>query len=89
VPGVSESIRLINPTDETLVGELPWPLVTTPAHRSPEPGTRHLPGRPLPSNSSVRYSTPFGGFKQSALGREHSMHVLDHYSELKNVFIAT
>ena len=41
------------------------------------------------SNSSVRYSTPFGGFKQSGLGREHSMHVLDHYSELKNVFNAT
>ena len=36
-----------------------------------------------------RYSTPFGGFKQSGLGREHSMHVLDHYTELKNVFIAT
>ena len=41
------------------------------------------------SNSSVRYSTPFGGFKQSGLGREHSMHVMDHYTELKNVFIAT
>ena len=41
------------------------------------------------SNSAVRYSTPFGGFKQSGLGREHSMHVLDHYTELKNVFIAT
>ena len=41
------------------------------------------------SNSSVRYSTPFGGFKQSGLGREHSMHVLDHYTELKNVFVAT
>ena len=41
------------------------------------------------SNSSVRYSTPFGGFKQSGLGREHSMHVLDHYTELKNVFFAT
>jgi acyl-CoA reductase-like NAD-dependent aldehyde dehydrogenase len=41
------------------------------------------------SNSSVRYSTPFGGFKQSGLGREHSMQVMDHYSELKNVFIAT
>jgi acyl-CoA reductase-like NAD-dependent aldehyde dehydrogenase len=41
------------------------------------------------SNSSVRYSTPFGGFKQSGLGREHSMHVMDHYSELKNVFFAT
>ncbi len=41
------------------------------------------------SNSSVRYSTPFGGFKQSGIGREHSMHVLDHYTELKNVFFAT
>jgi acyl-CoA reductase-like NAD-dependent aldehyde dehydrogenase len=41
------------------------------------------------SNSSVRYSTPFGGFKQSGFGREHSMTVLDHYTELKNVFIAT
>jgi acyl-CoA reductase-like NAD-dependent aldehyde dehydrogenase len=41
------------------------------------------------SNSSVRYSTPFGGFKQSGLGREHSMQVLDHYTELKNVFVAT
>jgi acyl-CoA reductase-like NAD-dependent aldehyde dehydrogenase len=41
------------------------------------------------SNSSVRYSTPFGGFKQSGLGREHSMTVLDHYTELKNVFVAT
>ena len=41
------------------------------------------------SNSSVRYSTPFGGFKQSGLGREHSMAVMDGYTELKNVFIAT
>ena len=41
------------------------------------------------SNSSVRFSTPFGGFKQSGLGREHSMAVLDHYTELKNVFVAT
>ena len=41
------------------------------------------------SNSSVRFSTPFGGFKQSGLGREHSMTVLDHYTELKNVFIKT
>ncbi|MFT3851547.1 MAG: aldehyde dehydrogenase family protein [Ilumatobacteraceae bacterium] len=40
------------------------------------------------SNSSVRFSTPFGGFKQSGLGREHSMAVLDHYTELKNVFVA-
>ena len=41
------------------------------------------------SNSSVRYWTPFGGFKQSGLGREHSMTAIRHYSELKNIFIAT
>ncbi len=41
------------------------------------------------SNSSVRFSTPFGGFKQSGLGRELSMEALDHYSELKTVFWAS
>jgi acyl-CoA reductase-like NAD-dependent aldehyde dehydrogenase len=41
------------------------------------------------SNSSVRHSTPFGGFKQSGFGRELSMHALDGYSEVKNVFVAT
>ena len=40
------------------------------------------------SNSSVRFSTPFGGFKQSGLGRELSMEALNHYSELKTVFWA-
>jgi betaine-aldehyde dehydrogenase len=41
------------------------------------------------SNSSVRPSTPFGGFKQSGFGRELGMHALDGYSEVKNVFMAT
>jgi acyl-CoA reductase-like NAD-dependent aldehyde dehydrogenase len=41
------------------------------------------------SNSSVRYSTPFGGFKQSGFGRELGMHALDGYSEIKNVYYAT
>jgi betaine-aldehyde dehydrogenase len=41
------------------------------------------------SNSSVRVSTPFGGFKQSGFGRELGMHALDGYSEVKNVFYAT
>ncbi len=41
------------------------------------------------SNTSVRVSTPFGGFKQSGVGRELGPHALDHYTELKNVFIAT
>ena len=41
------------------------------------------------SNSSVRYVTPFGGFKQSGIGRDLSMEALDHYSETKTVFIST
>jgi betaine-aldehyde dehydrogenase len=41
------------------------------------------------SNTSVRVSTPFGGFKQSGFGRELGMHAMDGYSELKNVFMAT
>ena len=41
------------------------------------------------SHSSVRYSTPFGGFKQSGLGRELGPDALEGFSELKNVFIAT
>ncbi len=41
------------------------------------------------SNSSVRPSTPFGGFKQSGFGRELGMHALDGYSEIKNVYVAT
>jgi acyl-CoA reductase-like NAD-dependent aldehyde dehydrogenase len=41
------------------------------------------------SNSSVRVSTPFGGFKQSGFGRELGMHALQGYSEIKNVYYAT
>jgi acyl-CoA reductase-like NAD-dependent aldehyde dehydrogenase len=41
------------------------------------------------SNTSVRVSTPFGGFKQSGTGRELGPHALEHYTELKNVYYAT
>jgi acyl-CoA reductase-like NAD-dependent aldehyde dehydrogenase len=41
------------------------------------------------SHSSVRYSTPFGGFKSSGLGRELGPDALDSFTEVKNVFIAT
>jgi acyl-CoA reductase-like NAD-dependent aldehyde dehydrogenase len=40
------------------------------------------------SHSSVRYWTPFGGFKQSGLGRELGPDALDSFTEIKNVFIA-
>jgi betaine-aldehyde dehydrogenase len=38
---------------------------------------------------SVHLEAPFGGIKQSGLGRELGLPVLDHYSELKSVFIST
>jgi acyl-CoA reductase-like NAD-dependent aldehyde dehydrogenase len=41
------------------------------------------------SNTSVRVATPFGGFKQSGVGRELGPDALQHYTELKNVFYAT
>lgn len=41
------------------------------------------------SHSSVRYTTPFGGFKQSGLGRELGPDALSAFTETKNVFIST
>jgi len=40
------------------------------------------------SHSSVRYNTPFGGFKQSGLGRELGVDAPLHFTETKNVFYA-
>jgi acyl-CoA reductase-like NAD-dependent aldehyde dehydrogenase len=40
------------------------------------------------SHASVRYWTPFGGFKQSGLGRELGPDALDSFTEEKNVFMA-
>jgi acyl-CoA reductase-like NAD-dependent aldehyde dehydrogenase len=41
------------------------------------------------SHSSVRYWAPFGGFKQSGLGRELGPDAPDSFTDVKNVFIAT
>jgi acyl-CoA reductase-like NAD-dependent aldehyde dehydrogenase len=41
------------------------------------------------SNTSVRVTTPFGGFKQSGVGRELGHQALEHYTEVKNVYYAT
>ncbi len=40
------------------------------------------------SSSSVHIEAPFGGVKQSGIGREQGMVALEHYSEYKSVFIA-
>ncbi|EST39667.1 aldehyde dehydrogenase [Streptomycetaceae bacterium MP113-05] len=41
------------------------------------------------SHSSVRYSTPFGGYRQSGLGRELGPGALEAFTETKNVFLNT
>ena len=40
------------------------------------------------SHSSVHVEAPFGGFKQSGIGRDLGMNALEGYTELKNVFIS-
>lgn len=41
------------------------------------------------SSSSVHLQAPFGGYKQSGLGRELGMHAMEHYTELRNIYFET
>jgi acyl-CoA reductase-like NAD-dependent aldehyde dehydrogenase len=81
-----EAVRLANDTIYGLSGSI-WTRDGAKAlrvARSLDTGTLSIN-----SNTSVRVSTPFGGFKQSGMGRELGPHALDYYTELKNVFMAT
>jgi betaine-aldehyde dehydrogenase len=82
----ADAIRIANDTIYGLSGSI-WTQNGARAlrvARAIETGTLSIN-----SNSSVRVTTPFGGFKQSGIGRELGPHALDHYTELKNVFMAT
>jgi betaine-aldehyde dehydrogenase len=41
------------------------------------------------SSSSVHLQAPFGGYRQSGLGRELGMHAMQHYSETRNIYFET
>jgi len=84
--GEDEAVHIANDTIYGLSGSI-WTRDGAKAlrvARALETGTISIN-----SNTSVRVSTPFGGFKQSGVGRELGPHALDYYTELKNVFMAT
>ncbi|HET8593569.1 MAG TPA: aldehyde dehydrogenase family protein, partial [Solirubrobacterales bacterium] len=82
----AEAIRIANDTVYGLSGSI-WTGDGTKAlrtARSIETGVISIN-----SNTSVRVATPFGGFKQSGIGRELGPDALDAYTEVKNVYYAT
>ena len=84
--GEDEAIRLANDTIYGLSGSI-WTRAGARAlrvARAIDTGVLSIN-----SNSSVRVATPFGGFKQSGVGRELGPHALEHYTEVKNVYYAT
>jgi len=84
--GEEEAVRLANETIYGLSGSI-WTRDGARAlrvARAIETGVVAIN-----SNTSVRVSTPFGGFKQSGVGRELGPDALDHYTEVKNVYYAT
>ncbi|MFE2065622.1 aldehyde dehydrogenase family protein [Streptomyces sp. NPDC059467] len=82
----AEAVRLANDTEYGLSGSI-W---TRDVGRALRVSQAVKAGNlSVNSHSSVRYWTPFGGFKQSGIGRELGPDALTAFTETKNVFIST
>jgi acyl-CoA reductase-like NAD-dependent aldehyde dehydrogenase len=84
--GEAEAVRLANDTIYGLSGSV-WTRDGAKAIRTARAIETGVVS--INSNTSVRVTTPFGGFKQSGVGRELGPDALDYYTEVKNVYIAT
>ncbi|WP_313896725.1 aldehyde dehydrogenase family protein [Streptomyces sp. GC420] len=82
----ADAVRLANDTEYGLSGSI-W---TRDVGRALRVSRAVAAGNlSVNSHSSVRYWTPFGGYKQSGLGRELGPDALTAFTETKNVFIST
>ncbi|WP_251020353.1 aldehyde dehydrogenase [Streptomyces sp. ISL-98] len=82
----ADAIRLANATEYGLAGSI-WTRDLGRALRVSQ--AVRAGNLSVNSHSSVRYSTPFGGYKQSGLGRELGPDALTAFTETKNIFIST